>query len=105
MEGLALTRTIAWRNDRIGTLSYFLQDADDQFKSKSESFTSALKVGSVLDKDIKMENEECDVSGLINSDGEEENWKPVISSKWQKIWTRSDDHIFKLIISIIRHPS
>ena len=72
----------------------FFQEADDQFNT-SDSFSSAPKSGnhvdsnrakgSLLDEDIKMENEECSVSGLINSYGEEENCKPVIIGKWQLI--------------------
>ena len=82
---------------------FFFKDADCQFNN---SFTSAPKFGnhgdsnreniSVFDDDIKVESEECEVSGLINSDGEEHNWKPVIKGKC-KITTRIDNHIFKLV--------
>ena len=69
----------------------FPQDADGQFNTDSDSFASGSEPtfgnhgdsnwekGSVLDEDIKMENEESSVSGLIISDGEEENWKPGIN--------------------------
>ena len=67
----------------------FPQDADGQFNTDSDSFTSEptfgnhgdsnWEKGSVLDEDIKMENEESSVSGLIISDGEEVNWKPGIN--------------------------
>ena len=68
---------------------FFPQDADNHGDPNCDK-------GSVLDNaDDKTENEEVSVSGLINSDGEEENWKPIIIGKWQQI--RSDDNIFKLL--------
>ncbi|WP_227487673.1 hypothetical protein, partial [Nocardioides malaquae] len=71
----------------------------------SDCFTSAPKrdndddtngeEGSVSHNDDKIEDEEGDISGLINSDGEEENWKPVIIGKWQQIpsdYDNANDH-------------
>lgn len=65
-----------------------LQDSEDLF-STTEPFVPKSRPlpgnhgdhdGSPLREDNREENEEGHVSGLINSDGEEEDWRPALIS-------------------------
>lgn len=54
----------------------FLQDSEDLSSAAESSFPKPRPQPGKHDD--KEENKEGDVSGLINSDGEEEDWKPVL---------------------------